>query len=194
MKTLCFATNNLNKLKEVKKKLEGVYEVKGLKDIGCEEDIPETDPTIEGNSKLKAVYVWENYGISCFADDTGLEVVALNGEPGVYSARYAGPQRSPQDNMHLLIKNLAGKEDKSAQFKTVITLILDGEFHQFTGIIAGKIIDTPRGEGGFGYDPIFVPDGYEQTFAEMPLSLKNQISHRGLATQQLWDFLNQKEG
>ena len=192
--TLCFATNNAKKLKEVRAALEGLFEVSGLKEIGCEEDIPETQPTIEGNSRQKAEYVWKNYGISCFADDTGLEIPALNNEPGVYSARYAGPQRINVDNMNLVLKNLEGKADRKAHFKTVFTLILEGEEVQFTGIASGQIIETPRGEGGFGYDPIFLPDGYDQTFAEMDMELKNKISHRGKATQQLLSFLNQKQG
>lgn len=192
MKEICFATNNENKLKEVRAALSHLFTVKGLKDIGCEEDIPETEATIEGNSRLKAAYVWKNYGISCFADDTGLEVKALNNEPGVYSARYAGPQRSSLDNMNLVLQKLQHEEDRSAQFKTVFTLILDGEETQFTGIAPGTIIETPRGGRGFGYDPVFMPEGYTQTFAEMDMDLKNKISHRGKATQQLVAFLNQK--
>ncbi len=186
---LCFATNNEHKLKEVSAMLRSKFEVVGLKDIGCTEDIPETQATIEGNSAQKARYVKAHYGIDCFADDTGLEVIALNNEPGVFSARYAGPQRNSEDNIQLLLKNLADKADRSARFKTVFTLILSGEEHTFTGIVNGEIIKEKRGESGFGYDPIFVPEDYEKTFAEMSAEEKNEISHRGLAVAQLVDFL-----
>ena len=169
--------------------LAGKFEVVGLKDIGCTEDIPETQATIEGNSAQKARYVKEHYGLDCFADDTGLEVAALNYEPGVFSARYAGPQRNSEDNIQLLLKNLANKADRSARFKTVFTLILNGEEHTFTGIVNGEIIKEKRGASGFGYDPIFVPVDYEKTFAEMTAAEKNKISHRGLAVAQLVDFL-----
>ena len=189
MKTICFATNNANKLEEIQQMLGTSFEIKGLKDIGCEEDIPETSPTIEGNSRLKAQYVWEKYGISCFADDTGLEVHALNGEPGVYSARYAGPQRNSNDNIDLLLKNLADKQDRSAQFKTVMTLILNGEEQQFEGIAKGTILHERTGAKGFGYDPVFQPEGYASSFAEMTMDEKNAISHRGKSVRKLVAYL-----
>ncbi|GAA4844838.1 non-canonical purine NTP diphosphatase [Algivirga pacifica] len=192
MKSICFATNNANKLKEIRKQLDGFYEVVGLDAIGCTEDIPETEPTIEGNSQLKASYIWERYKVSCFADDTGLEVTALNGEPGVLSARYAGPQKDSEDNMSLLLKNLEGKEDRSARFKTVITLVLDGKFHQFEGIAEGDIITEKTGDEGFGYDPIFQPKGYDKTFAQISMEEKNKISHRGKAVDKLIDFLKKQ--
>lgn len=187
--TICFATNNPHKLEEVKSLLAGKYTVVGLQEIGCEEDVPETQATIEGNSAQKARYVKLNYKQDCFADDTGLEVIALNNDPGVFSARYAGPQRNSEDNIQLLLQNLQGKTNRSARFKTVITLILNGQEHTFTGIVNGKIIEQKRGEKGFGYDPVFIPEGYEQTFAEMAAAEKNKISHRGLAVAQLIDFL-----
>ena len=188
---LVFATNNLNKLKEVQSILPEHIELLSLKDIGCHEDIPETQDTIEGNAIQKADYLKTHYGYDCFADDTGLEVKALNGEPGVYSARYAGPQRNAEDNMNKLLNNLESKEDRSAQFKTVIALILNGEQHTFTGICKGKITISKSGNKGFGYDPIFKPEGYQQTFAEMDLDLKNEIGHRGKAVKQLVAFLSQ---
>jgi XTP/dITP diphosphohydrolase len=162
-----------------------------LQEIGCEEDLAETQTTLEGNSLQKAEYIWQKYAINCFADDSGLEVDALGGEPGVYSARYAGEQRSHADNMAKLLQNLIEFEDKKAQFRAVITLILNGEIQQFEGIIRGKIIAKKRGTKGFGYDPIFVPDGYDKTFAEMDLVEKNPISHRGLAMQKLVSFLEE---
>ncbi|WP_020528585.1 non-canonical purine NTP diphosphatase [Flexithrix dorotheae] len=186
---ICFATNNENKLKEVKTLLAGKFEVVGLKEIGCEEDVPETQETIEGNSKQKAEYIWDNYKINCFADDTGLEVPALNNEPGVYSARYAGPQRDSKANINLLLQKLEGKTDRSARFKTVVSLVLDGKVEQFEGIVNGKIIAEETGTDGFGYDPVFVPEGFNQTFAEMTMEAKNKISHRGRAVRKLVDFL-----
>ncbi len=190
---ICFASNNPNKLEEVRQKLGDTFEVVGLKDIGCTEDIAETETTLEGNSMLKARYVWENYRINCFADDTGLEVEALGGAPGVYSARFAGEHGNSEANLNLLLEKLQGSENRTAQFRTVVTLILEGESRQFEGIARGKIISERRGEGGFGYDPAFVPEGYEETFAQMPLELKNKISHRALAIQKLVDFLNEKK-
>ncbi|MEM6299699.1 MAG: non-canonical purine NTP diphosphatase [Bacteroidota bacterium] len=190
---ICFASNNPNKLKEIRQKLGDTFEIVGLKGIGCTEDIAETETTLEGNSMLKARYVWENYGINCFADDTGLEVDALDGAPGVYSARFAGEHGNSEANLNLLLEKLQGKENRAAQFRTVVTLILEGESWQFEGIVRGKIISERRGEGGFGYDPAFIPEGYEETFAEMPLELKNKISHRALAVQKLVDFLNEKK-
>ncbi|MGB0523259.1 MAG: non-canonical purine NTP diphosphatase [Flammeovirgaceae bacterium] len=189
MKNICFATNNLNKLKELQKILEGQYQVLGLKDIGCEVDIPETSDTIEGNSLLKAQYVWEHYKMDCFADDTGLEITALNGEPGVYSARYAGPAKDAKKNIAKVLGKLINAEDRSAQFKTVITLIQSGEVTQFEGIVAGNIREEVAGTEGFGYDPVFEPTGYQITFAEMSMTEKNAISHRGKAVQLLVDYL-----
>ena len=187
---LVFATNNSNKLKEVQALLPKNITLLSLKDIGCLEDIPETQPTIEGNAIQKARYVKEHYGYDCFADDTGLEVSALNGAPGVYSARYAGEQRDANDNMVKLLTELQLKDDRTAQFKTVIALHLNNELKTFTGICKGHITIEKSGEHGFGYDLIFQPNGYTQTFAEMDLKLKNQIGHRGKAVKQLVNFLN----
>jgi XTP/dITP diphosphohydrolase len=186
---LCFATNNINKLKEVQGMLGKQFSVVTLQDIGCNEDIPETKDTIAANSAQKAAYIWEKYGINCFSDDTGLEVHALRGEPGVYSARYAGAQRNADDNMDLLLRNIAGSDDRSAQFKTVITLVQDGNYHQFEGIVSGEIIKEKRGSGGFGYDPVFVPEGHDRTFAEMSMEEKAQLSHRARAFSKLTKFL-----
>ncbi|PNQ72404.1 non-canonical purine NTP pyrophosphatase [Hanstruepera neustonica] len=187
---LVFATNNLNKLQEVQKLIPSHITLLSLKDIGCFEDIPETQPTIEGNAVQKAQYVKDHYGYDCFADDTGLEVEALNGEPGVFSARYAGEQRDANDNMDLLLTNLTDKPNRSAQFKTVIALHLHGQLHTFTGICKGDITSNKKGTDGFGYDPIFKPNGFNQTFAEMTLEQKNEIGHRGKAVLKLVDFLN----
>ena len=189
---LVFATNNRNKLKEVQALVLEPIQLLSLEDIDCLEDIPETQPTIEGNAIQKIEYLKKHYNVDGFADDTGLEVKALHGEPGVFSARYAGNQRNAQDNMDKLLKNLEGKTNRSAQFKTVIALTLKGQLHTFTGICKGTILTEKRGDQGFGYDPIFQPEGYEQTFAEMDLALKNQIGHRGKAIQQLVQFLNKK--
>ncbi|MDX5421605.1 MAG: non-canonical purine NTP diphosphatase [Hymenobacteraceae bacterium] len=189
MKQLCFATNNKNKLAEVSQMLEGKYALLSLQDIGCNEELPEEQDTLEGNSRQKAAYVWHNYNISCFADDTGLEVEALNGAPGVYSARYAGPQRSDSDNINLLLQNLEQHENRNARFRTSITLILDGQEHQFEGTVEGRIAKEWKGDKGFGYDPVFIPEGHDRTFAEMSAAEKNTISHRGRAVQQLVSFL-----
>jgi len=183
--TLVFATHNQNKFQEVKLLLPAHIELLSLTDIECYDEIPETEETIEGNAILKAAYVKENYSLDCFADDTGLEVTALNGEPGVYSARYAGVGNNAKANMMKLLKNLEGVEERSALFKTVIALSLKNEMHLFTGICEGKIISAGRGENGFGYDPIFQPNGYNQTFAEITSEEKGKISHRGKAIQQL---------
>ena len=187
---LVFATNNLNKLKEVQALIPSQIKLLSLNDIGCLEDIPETQHTIEGNAMQKVEYIKQHYGYDCFADDTGLEVEALNNEPGVFSARYAGTQRNADDNMNLLLKNLSQKDNRKAQFKTVIALHLNGDIRTFTGICKGKIATQKNGEQGFGYDPIFKPEGYEQTFAEMDLELKNTIGHRGKAVNQLVSYLN----
>jgi XTP/dITP diphosphohydrolase len=190
---IVFASNNKNKIKEFQQQLPATIEIVSLEDIGCYEEIPETAYTIEGNSILKANYVTEKYGYDCFADDTGLEVAALNGAPGVYSARYAGEQRNAEDNMDKLLKALSDQSNRIAQFKTVITLNLNGEQHLFTGIAIGEITVNKAGNEGFGYDPIFQPTGYQETFAELSSAVKNEISHRGKAAQLLMRFLkNQK--
>ncbi|MDI1317966.1 non-canonical purine NTP diphosphatase [Flavobacterium sp.] len=186
---LVFASNNKNKIKEIQLLLPETIQLLSLEDINCFEDIPETANTIEGNAILKANYVTEKFGYNCFADDTGLEVTALNGEPGVYSARYAGEQKDANDNMNKVLVNLKDKTNRSAQFKTVIVLNLNGKQTLFTGIIKGKIIEEKIGTNGFGYDPIFVADGYIKTFAELTIEEKSTISHRGLAVAQLITFL-----
>jgi len=187
---LVFATNNLNKLKEVEKLIPEHITLLSLKDINCLEDIPETHNTIEGNAIQKAEYVKKRYGYDCFADDTGLEVEALNGEPGVFSARYAGEQRNADDNMNKLLTNLEDSNNRNAQFKTVIALHLNGKIKTFTGICKGEITIKKSGKDGFGYDPIFKAKGYNKTFAEIPLEEKNRIGHRGNAVSQLIAFLN----
>ncbi len=189
MKEIIFATANPYKIKEIKAILEGHFIIKGLDSIGCTEDIPETQPTIEGNAIQKAQYVADHYGVNCFAEDTGLEIEALNGEPGVFSARYAGPQRDSHANMDLVLERLQKAEDRSARFKTVVALLIDGQLHTFEGIVNGRIIEEKRGSGGFGYDPIFVPEGYNKTFAELSSEVKNQISHRARAVEKLRSFL-----
>ncbi|SCY80983.1 non-canonical purine NTP diphosphatase [Flavobacterium caeni] len=186
---LVFASNNANKIHEIQNMLPDSIKILSLQDIGCNVDIPETADTIEGNAILKADYVTQNYGYDCFADDTGLEVTALNGAPGVYSARYAGEQKNASDNMDKLLSELENQTDRSAQFKTVIALNLNGEQHLFTGIVRGEIIHEKVGEQGFGYDPIFKYEGHERTFAQLSLEEKAGISHRGKAVRQLIDFL-----
>ena len=185
---LVFASNNLNKIKEIQLLLPSTIQILSLEFIGCHEEIPETAATIEGNAILKANYVTENYGYNCFADDTGLEVEVLNGQPGVHSARYAGEQKDANDNMDKLLQNLNDKSNRRAQFKTVIALNFNGNQTLFTGIIKGKIIQEKIGTNGFGYDPIFVADGFDKTFAELSLEEKSTISHRGLAVKQLIEF------
>ncbi len=187
---IVFATNNLNKLKEVEALIPNHIKLLSLADILCIEDIPETQPTIEGNAIQKAEYIKANYGFDCFADDTGLEVEALNSEPGVFSARYAGPQRNAEDNMNKLLSNLENKSTRKAQFKTVVALHLNGELRTFTGVCKGEITKEKQGEKGFGYDPIFKADGYNKTFAEITLEEKNRIGHRGKAVKSLIAFLN----
>lgn len=186
---LCFATNNGHKLSEVKSILGGKFQIVSLQDIGCVEELAETTGTITGNSAQKAGYVYKNYKVDCFADDSGLEVVALNNAPGVDSAIYAGPQRSHDDNIKLLLKNLEGIKNRTAHFITVITLILSGKQFQFEGILNGRILYERRGSGGFGYDPIFVPDGFDKTLAQMTMDEKNRISHRAKAIEKLVSFL-----
>jgi XTP/dITP diphosphohydrolase len=186
---ICFATNNSHKLEEVQAVLPSGIKVLSLKEIGCLENLPENQKTIEGNALEKALFVANKFGINCFADDTGLEVEALGGAPGVDTAHYAGPERDAQKNMDLLLKNLEGKANRSARFKTVFSLIWEGEMYSFEGIINGKIAFEKKGDSGFGYDPIFVPEGYDQTFAELGSEIKNRLSHRALATKQLVAFL-----
>jgi XTP/dITP diphosphohydrolase len=192
MRNIVFATNNKHKLFEVQNILGSTFSLKSLADIGFDEDIPEDFDTLDQNASQKAWHIYNRFKIDCFADDTGLEVDALGGEPGVYSARYAGEQKNPHDNILKLLSNLKGKSNRGAQFRTVVALIINGVEYRFEGIVRGKIIDKLLGEEGFGYDPIFVPDGYTQTFAEMDLNLKNRISHRGLAIAQLANFLLQQ--
>ncbi|MDD3789155.1 MAG: non-canonical purine NTP diphosphatase [Petrimonas sp.] len=189
MKKIVFATNNKHKLDEIRKITAGKIEILSLSDIDCHDDIPETGVTLEENALIKARFVKDRYGFDCFADDTGLEVEALDGAPGVYSSRYAGEGCNPQDNMRKLISELQGKENRNARFRTVIALLLNGETHFFEGEIPGRIIDEKRGAAGFGYDPIFMPDGYDKTFAELGDNVKNTISHRAIATQKLVAFL-----
>ncbi|WP_025764357.1 RdgB/HAM1 family non-canonical purine NTP pyrophosphatase [Dyadobacter tibetensis] len=192
MNQLCFATNNQNKIKEIASLLGSDFTLRSLEDIGCHTEIPEPYDTIAKNSMGKARYVWEQFGVDCFADDTGLEVFALDHAPGVLSARYAGPQRLADDNMNLLLSNLAPYTDRSARFLTVITLVINGTFHQFEGEVIGTILKEKRGGQGFGYDPIFMPEGQSLTFAEMELSKKNTMSHRARAFAKLVDFLQKK--
>lgn len=186
---LVFATNNAHKLREVSSMLGTDYELLSLKEIGCNVDIPETADTFQGNALQKAQYVKEHFGYDCFADDTGLEVEALGGEPGVYSARYAGPGHDSQANVKKLLTNLSGIENRRAQFRTVVALIKDGETHYFEGIVKGRIDTECHGDGGFGYDPVFIPEGYDQSFAELGDEVKNTISHRARAVAQLVAFL-----
>jgi XTP/dITP diphosphohydrolase len=187
---ICFASNNVNKLNEIRPLLEPDFRVLSLSDIGCFEELPETQPTIEGNAIQKAEYVFTKYNVACFADDTGLEVRALNNEPGVYSARYAGQQRSSEDNINLLLKTLEKIPDRCARFKTVIALAGFGSSTwTFEGLVEGEILTTKRGSKGFGYDPIFQPSGHFKTFAEMDLAEKNSISHRARAVEKLISYL-----
>lgn len=189
MRKIVFATNNPNKLKEIQQILGDQFEILSLKDINCNEELPETQDTLEGNAIQKAKYVTDNYKVDCFADDTGLEVTSLNGEPGVYSARYAGPQRNSDDNMNKLLHELKDKDDRYAQFRTVIALTENGEVKTFEGKVEGRISTEKSGNAGFGYDPIFVPNSYSITFSEMSADEKNKISHRGRAIQKLVEYL-----
>lgn len=189
MHTLVFATNNPHKAREIEQILGGDYRILTLKDIGCEEDIEETENTLEGNALLKARYVKSNYGYDCFSEDTGLEVEALGGAPGVHTARYAGESRSAEANIALLLQNLENKTNRKARFRTIIALITDGNEILLEGICPGQIALSKHGNGGFGYDPVFVPEGYEQTFAELGDDVKNRISHRALATEKLRNIL-----
>ncbi len=187
---LVFATGNLNKASEIRSMLPHGTELLTLRDLDLKEDIPETANTLEGNAILKAKYIVDRFQIDCFADDTGLEVYCLNNEPGVLSARYAGEQKSSEDNMNRLLSRLEQQQDRSARFRTVIALHLAGELYTFEGIVEGKIISEKRGEKGFGYDPIFVPEGCDKTFAEMSMEEKNKISHRARAFSKMFTFLN----
>lgn len=186
---LVFATQNPNKALEIQAKLGGSIQVIGLDVLGITEEIPETAPTLEGNALMKARYVYEKTGRNCFADDTGLEVEALDGAPGVFSARYAGPQKNSSDNIDLLLKNLEGSGNRNAQFRTVIALILGGKEFLFEGIAKGEIIQDKRGDEGFGYDPVFIPEGQHRTFAQMTLEEKNLLSHRAKAFDGMRAFL-----
>jgi len=188
---LVFATANQNKAKEIQTLIPSFIKIKSLNDINCVEDIPETQTTIEGNASQKAFYVFEKYKVNCFADDTGLEVEALNGRPGVLSARYAGEMKDANANMDKILLELKGVENRKARFKTVISLVIDGKEHLFEGIVDGVILSEKRGADGFGYDPIFMPIGYNKSFAEMDLSEKNTISHRARATYKLLEYLKQ---
>lgn len=194
MPRIVFATRNENKVKEANAALNSAFEIVGLDAIGCKEELPETSPTIEGNALEKARYVHRNYQVDCFSEDTGLEAEALNGAPGVYSARYAGPFNDAEANMTLLLSNLRGEENRKARFHTVIALILDGKEYTFEGVVNGQVIHIKKGRGGFGYDPIFMPDGYNRTFAQMSVEEKNAISHRGQAVAKLKEFLLEGSG
>ena len=191
---LVFATNNKHKLDEVRAIVGDRVEVLSLNDINCHDDIPETADTLQGNALIKARYIYDKYGVDCFADDTGLEVEALGGEPGVYSARYAGEECCSEANMQKLLQNLTGKTNRNAQFRTVIALIIKGEERLFNGIVKGTITEEKRGDSGFGYDPIFVPEGFSESFAQMSGEQKNSISHRYRATEQLSDYLKENYG
>lgn len=190
MKTLVFATNNKHKLDEVQKIASGSVNIVSLEDIDCHDDIPETSDTLEGNALQKALYIKEHYGFDCFADDTGLEVESLNNAPGVYSARYAGPGHNSEANMNKLLQEMNGIENRKACFRTVIALIFNGKEYFFEGIVNGQITKEKRGTSGFGYDPIFIPDNYTDTFAEMGNDIKNTISHRAEAVKKLSSFLS----
>lgn len=192
MTSLCFATNNKSKLEEIRAQLGSFFLIKNLEEIGCFEELPETQNTIEANSIQKARYVFDRYKVSCFADDTGLEVDVLKGEPGVYSARYAGDQRNSEDNIELLLLRLEGIENRKARFRTVITLAEADGISTFEGLVNGVILQEKRGAFGFGYDPIFQPDGFTKTFAEMSLAEKNLVSHRAIAGKKLIDFVKLK--
>lgn len=187
---LVFATNNTHKLMEIRKIIPPGFEILGLHDIGCTTDIPETADTLEGNADIKALFVYEHYGRNCFADDTGLEVDALDGKPGVYSARYAGEEGDAGKNIARLLAEMKEVTERKARFRTVISLVIKGEIMHFEGLVEGSILHERRGEEGFGYDPVFLPHGYDQSFAEMDLELKNSISHRGRATRKLIEYLS----
>ncbi|WP_319482863.1 non-canonical purine NTP diphosphatase [uncultured Draconibacterium sp.] len=186
---LVFATNNKHKLEELQAILGDHFTLLSLKDIECFDEIPEEQPTLEGNASQKAYYIYDKFGMNCFADDTGLEIGALDGEPGVFSARYAGEDKNSETNMNKVLEKLTKINERKARFRTVISLVIDGEEKQFEGIVNGEILTEKRGDSGFGYDPIFKPKGFDQSFAEMDLEDKNKISHRGRAVQKLVDYL-----
>ncbi|MFC4870400.1 non-canonical purine NTP diphosphatase [Negadavirga shengliensis] len=188
---ICFATNNQKKLQEVRKALGTHFKIVSLDEIDCREELPETGSTLEENAFQKARHVYEHYGVDCFADDTGLEVEALDGAPGVYSGRFAGEPRSDERNIDLLLKKMEGAEDRSAAFRTVIALIRGGKEYAFEGRAEGEILEERAGDGGFGYDPVFKPAGYDRSFAELDLDEKNAISHRGKAVRKLAEFLHE---
>lgn len=190
---LVFATNNQHKLQELQAILGNEFRLLSLKDIGCNEDIPEEQPTLEGNASQKSHYIFNKFGYNCFADDTGLEIDALNGEPGVYSARYAGEEKSAEANMEKVLHKMAKINNRNARFRTVISLIINGKEDLFEGVVNGEILFSKKGGSGFGYDPIFQPDGFEKSFAEMEMDEKNKISHRGRAVQKLVNFLAETE-
>ena len=191
MHQLVFATNNPHKLRELEEILKGEFSLLSLSDISCTDDIPETGDTLEANASQKSFHIWDRYGIDCFSDDSGLEVEILNNEPGVHSARYAGEGRNAEDNVTKLLQEMEGKENRKACFRCVISLLLGGNEYLFEGRVDGKILSERKGSGGFGYDPVFAPDGYTQSFAEMDADLKNGMSHRGRAVQKLVTFLTQ---
>lgn len=186
---LIFSSSNKHKIQEIQQLLGTSHQIGTLIDIGCHEEIPETQETIEGNASQKSFYVYEKYGVNCFSDDSGLEIEALNGQPGVYSARYAGNQKSDADNIEKVLSELNGITNRNARFKTIISLVIDGVEKQFEGIMEGQILNAKRGNKGFGYDPIFRPKGYSLSFAEMTQEEKNKISHRAMAVKKLVDFL-----
>ena len=190
---ICFATNNAKKIEEVKAALGPEFEIVSLQQIGCFEELPETGDTLDHNAFQKARYVKDNFGVDCFADDTGLEVDALNGAPGVYSGRFAGEPRSDARNIELLLEKMNGQTDRNARFRTVIALILEGKEYAFEGIADGEILSQKIGSGGFGYDPVFRPLGFDKTFAELSLAEKNEISHRGKAVKNLISFLRNRK-
>lgn len=190
MRKLIFATNNQHKLEEVSHLIKDNYKIQSLKDINCFEEIPETSDTIKGNASQKSHYIYDKFGIDCFADDTGLEIEALDGRPGVYSARYAGEEHNFEKNMNKVLAEMNGITNRKARFKTAISLILNGEEKNFEGIINGVILTEKRGQEGFGYDPVFQPDGFDKSFAEMDLEEKNKISHRAIAVRNLVNYLN----
>lgn len=190
---ICFATNNKKKIEEVKAALGPGFQLVSLQEIGCDEELPETGDTLDHNAFQKARYVKDHFGVDCFADDTGLEVEALEGAPGVYSGRFAGEPRSDERNIDLLLEKMEGKINRKAQFRTIIALLLNGEEYTFEGVARGEIIHQRVGEKGFGYDPVFQPEGFDKTFAELSLEEKNEISHRGKAVKALIEFLNQRK-
>lgn len=190
---LVLASNNKHKIEEMRGILGNDIEILSLADINCHDEIPEEQDTIEGNALQKARYIHDKYGLNCFADDTGLEVECLNGEPGVYSARYAGEHPTFDDNIAKLLVNMKGHENRKARFRTAIALILNNKEHIFEGEVKGRIIEEYRGHNGFGYDPVFLPDGYSETFAELPAEIKNKISHRGNAAKKMAAFLKEHQ-